>query len=277
MNKHSRWSWLGAVFLALAASSASSAEQMERRDVVSWPEWYLDKNLIDMTPESRFVSQINLQNPGKTPVYVRATVKRIALGDDGQRQITADETGTLRVFPEEMVLPPGGGFSARLIVDTTKLTADAQSYYVRFEDVSQLHLAEQSKSGALAAGFLLAYEAMVAVHRHPKNELNDKDIGFARNAKGQLALVNQSGQHIYLNRGYACPNNTQVLVECSEWPAFPRQTLLPGEAVPLGEPGTATAPAYLGLLAYPVLNSRRQPNRFYKPVPAVNAIAPKTH
>lgn len=277
MNSHSRCFWTFIVLLVLAPSFSARAEQIDRRDVVSWPEWYLDKNLIDMTPESRFVSQINLQNPGKTPIYVRATVKRIGLGENGQRQIATDDTGTLRVFPEEMVLPPGGGFAARLIVDTTKLTADAQSYYVRFEDVSQLHLAEQSTSSALAAGFLLAYEAMVAVHRHPKSELSDKDIIFTRNTKGKLTLVNQSGQHIYLNRGYACPTNTQVLIECSEWPAFPRQTLLPGEAVTLDEPGAGAARAYLGLLAYPVLNSRRQPNRFYKSVPAANAIAPKTH
>lgn len=241
--------------LPLAASAAPPAP------VASGGEWYLDNNVLDMTPANRFIGAVNLTNPGDAPIYIRASVRRLELRD-GKRVQVDDAGGALRVYPEEFVLQPHAGLAARFVADLAKLQGDVQSYMVKFEDVTNVQ-AQNSEQKGLFSGYLLAYDVMIAVHRSPKTDLAAGDLTLTRDAGGKLVLTNRSGQHIYLNRGDACAAAETPLAECKPWPHFPRQTMLAGEALTLDNVTTS----FLGLLAYPGLNSRRVPNRFYLAVP----------
>ena len=249
--------WLMAYAQAPSADPTVTAES---------PEWYIDKNMSDMTPANRFMDAVMIYNPARAPLYVRATVRRLALDSEGARQVTPDSSGVLRVFPEEFVVPAGGVFQARLLADASRLAGTAASFYIKFEDVSSLYASADDSSSAVMSGFQLAYEVMVAVNRSPKAGLKDGDLALHRDSAGGVFAENRTGQHIYLNRGYVCDKAGQQLSECREWAGIPRQSILPGEKV-LVSGGVPSAGAVAGLLAYPMLNSRGVPSRLYVPMP----------
>ena len=220
--------------------------------------WFLESNMVNLDSSNRFIGNLVATNPGKGPIYLRVNVSRIQLVD-GVRKVLPDADGALKAFPQEFVLRPAESFSIRLLADLSKMTNPSQSYYVNVADISNLRPDLQTLKGALVGGYLIAYDAMVSIQRESIDSLTEAHFSLTQATDGMFSLKNLSGQHIYLNRGDACPNANTVLVNCSPVEKFPRQTMLPGE--------TLSFPAFkapvLGMLAYPKLNIRRKASLLY--------------
>jgi len=229
-------------------------------------EWYLESNMLSLDASNRYVGAIVASNSSNAPVYVRATVTQLGL-KEGQRVRSKDEAAVLKVSPTEFVIKPRESFRLRLLADVSKLNGPNASYYVKLEDASLLIAqADPSRSG-MASGFLLAYEALVNINTDAKTNLSEKDFSLKTAQAGKLALTNLSRQHVYLERGNACPDRQTLPVDCAAIADFPKQSLLPGETLLFS---AATLP-YLAILVQPKLNFRIKPDRIYLPMPAQSA------
>jgi len=224
-------------------------------------DWYLESNMLSLDASNRFVSTIAATNPSSSPLYIRATVTQVAL-KDGKRIRQEDAAGVLKISPAEFIIRPRETFRVRLLADPGKLDGASSSYYVKFEDMSQLRPAGDKHSG-LAAGYTLAYEALINVNKESLSSLTEKEFNLFKSTSGKLGLTNASKQHIYLDRGNACPDNKTLPVDCDVIPGFPKQTLLPGETVFF----EASARPVLVVIAQPGLNLRSRPSRVYLPLP----------
>lgn len=225
-------------------------------------DWYLGANMVGLDASNRFVSSIAATSESNEPIYIRASVTRVLL-KDGQRIRAADAEGVLKISPAEFVLRPKETFRVRVFADGHKLGANSGSYYIKFEDVSHVKLANEDKQAGLVGGTLFAYEALVNVNPNSTEELKSKDFSIVSLPSRKLALTNLSKQHIYLERGNACPEAATMLVECDAIADFPRQSMLPGETLffnPVAKP-------YLVMLAQPKLNARTRANRIALSLP----------
>lgn len=227
--------------------------------------WYLESNAISLDPSNRFIGTLTATNPSRSPVYVRVTVQKLDLLNN-KRVRSTDGNSALRAFPAEFMLRPGESFPVRLLVDLENQSSNSQSYYVKLEDVSDVALAQNNAKGSFGAGYLLAYEALVAVHKSPVDKLSREHFSLSLLPSGDFGLTNLSGQHIYLNRGDACPDSRTVLVECAPVIGFPRQTMLPNEMLTIPSFGSPV----LGIIANAKLNARVRSSLIYLQSPRLN-------
>lgn len=215
--------------------------------------WFLSTNMLTLDPSNRFVGSVIATNHSRDPIYVRTTVSRLELRD-GQRVRLPDSTGALLAYPTEFVIQPGSSFTVRILSEPGRLPADAQSYYVRLSDVSNIALAdEKAASGGLRGSYLLAFDTLVAVNRQPSIALTAGQFRLETRPDRTLWLTNLSTHHVYLDQGSSCASPQTYLVDCRAIPGFPRQSMLPGESIPV--PDFATP--HLGLMATAGLDQRR--------------------
>jgi hypothetical protein len=215
--------------------------------------WYLDVNMLSLGPANKYVGRVVARNASDAPVHIQASVRRIELLD-GKRKLIDDTSGVIGVFPQEFVLRPGEAFPVRLIANPAGVPGSAQSYYVRLQDVSKLQALKNGNSAA-AAGFLLAFDTLVAINKDKVLAPEPDQFAVRKRAAGGLEIVNNSGRHVYMNGGAACPGAATVYNDCESLVPFPRQSLLPGEALAVPD---ADAP-FVALLVYPDLDVRRPP------------------
>ena len=243
------------IFLGALAVSAAVLGQTEP----SKPDtWFLQTSMMTLDAGTRFVGGSVVSNTGSAPVYVRTSVEAVSIVG-GERVRAVVPNGALRVYPEEFVLRPGDAFTARLVADPTQMSGDSQSFYVKFSDVSNTHPDSKSSAG-MQNGFLLAFEALVSVNKKTSSKLTSTDFALTREGN-KHALINKSGRHVYLDRGNACPESKPMLVDCKDIPEFPRQSLLPGEAVSFA----AVDDVFLGIMVFAGLNPRDRAEILYIP------------
>ena len=224
-----------------AAELKDSAEKSSN----SSSSWYLEKNYSALSPGNRYFDTIGVINKTNNSLYLRASIARLDLVS-GERVTTADADDVILVSPDEFVVQPGGVFPVRILANPEKQVKDAQSYYIRLTDVSNLKTPDL---GAVAStGFLLAYEVLVTVNKSDLIPLSSAsfELGTDPKKNNSLVLTSKATQHIYLDQGYACPDVKIKLIDCELIIGFPKQSLLPGESVVITYPGPMT---YLGLMA----------------------------
>lgn len=246
---------------ASAATPATSAPTVSKNAGADG-SWFLESNAVSLDPGNRFLGSLTATNPGSGPVFIRVTVERLDLANN-QRVRSSEVNGALKAFPAQFMLRAGQSFPVRLLVDLSKQGEGSQSFYVKLEDVSNTVAETDETKGMVGAAYLLAYEALVSVHKSPLNKLIPAHFALSRQANGAFGLTNLSGQHVYLNRGDACPDAKTLLVNCTSINGFPRQTMLPNETLVI----PAIDAPVLGVLAYPKLNMRSQPSLMYLDVP----------
>lgn len=263
---------LTALLVTIGALSSAAAQTRSDNSVAKGvglgpadDSWFLESNAISLDPSNRFIGSLTATNPGRSPVYVRVTVEKLELKDN-KRVRSVDSQSALRAFPSEFMLRPGESFPVRLLVNLAGQPSNSQSYYVKLEDVSNVALAKNNSSGVVGAAFILAYEAMVSVHKSPIEKLLPEHFSLSRLASGEFGLTNLSGQHIYLNRGDACPDSKTALVECVPVIGFPRQTMLPDEMLKFPR---FDAP-FIGILANAKLNMRVRSSLIHLQTPREN-------
>jgi hypothetical protein len=223
--------------------------------------WFLATSMTSLDVSNRFVGSLAATNASNEPIYIRASVTRVSL-KDGHRIRADDVEGVLKVFPAEFLLRSRETFRVRIFADASKLGNSNASYYIKLEDVSRVKLAIEGKQAGLVSGTLFAYEALVNVNPNATAELSSKDFSLKTLPSQKMALTNLSQQHIYLERGNACPEAATILVECDAIADFPKQSMLPGETLFFN----SVAKPYLVMLAQPKLNARTRANRIALPV-----------
>lgn len=220
--------------------------------------WYLEKNLMTLDADNRFFETVDVVNKSSFPLYLRATLFKMELRA-GTRVVEPEAGEPLLVSPGEFVVQPGTGFPVRIMANPDLQAEDSASYYVRLTDVSSLR-AEGEGSGAVAA-FSLAYDILTVVKKTAYRDILAQDFTLvAGAAEGDFRLVNDSDQHVYLGSGYACVDAQQPLVECEQVLDFPRQSLMPGEAVAVQ---THSSRPFLGILLKENLGANTPQKKLY--------------
>ncbi|WP_153013064.1 hypothetical protein [Pseudacidovorax intermedius] len=241
-------------------SFANSENKYEKPET-----WYLQTIMMNLDAKNRFIGTLVIHNTSNAPIYVKSSAEQV-LVVDGKRERRPVQNGALQVYPEEFVLAPGNAFTARVVADPHKMTADSQSYYVKFVDISNIRADEQQRR-SMQSAYLLGFEALVTVNRRAFPPLATDQFQLQPTASG-YTLTNDSGHHIYLDQGGLCPASKPELVRCKPLPEFPKQSMLPGETVPLSLKSLSPAPGDLiGVLAYDGLNQGDRAAVLYLPMP----------
>lgn len=253
------------IFLILIGLFHQSSYAANFQDVVKPDTWSLQTSTMGLDSKNRFVGSLVVNNSATAPVYVRASAEQVII-HDGKRERRPVKDGALQVSPDEFFLAPGSAFTARIVADPQKMTADSQSYYVKFVDISNVKADEQQRR-AMQSAYLLGFEALVTVNRRAFPPLATGQFQLQPTASG-YTLTNDSGHHIYLDQGGLCPASKPELVRCKPLPEFPKQSMLPGETVPLSLKNLSPAPGDLiGVLAYDGLNQGDRAAVLYLPMP----------
>ncbi len=246
-------------FLALALPWAPAGAQPQPQ-----PAWSLSSNMVVLAPSNRFTTALVVTNPADRPLYVRTAVHALAV-EDGRRQRRPETAGALRIYPAEFVVRPGGAVTVRLLADAGRLDGPGnQSFYATLTDVSRT--VASGEDGGVAQGISLAYDVLVSVNRQPAARLPADAFTLAGGDGGAsrpLRLSNRSGQHVMLNGGYRCADDQQALKDCQAIPAFPRQSMLPGETLDIPD---VQAP-FLGLWLFPSLDTTGRSQALFIPRP----------
>ena len=246
--------------LPAVAQSQSSLREEPKPDT-----WYLENSMVGLDAAGRFVSGLIVSNPGTATVYVRTSLESVSVVDNIRKRSPAE--GVLRVYPEEFVLRPGDSFTARLVADPSKISTEAQSFYVKFADISNTK-PDAKASGGFQNAYLLAFEALVTVNKTAVPKLGPEQFALGRDGS-DYTLKNLSGHHLYLDRGGLCPASKPLMVECKAFVNFPRQTFMPNETVKFSvspDDVSDTTSPYVGILVYSGLNQRDRTTSIYLPV-----------
>jgi P pilus assembly chaperone PapD len=228
--------------------------------VLAQQAWYLESSTMLLEPANRYVATVVATNPTQQPIYVRTSVTALRV-QDGRRERAPDAEQVISVYPAELVLHPGSSFALRVVADARKLKDAGQSFYVKLRDVSQA--VADGQGSAMMSSTLLAHEVLVAVSPRNTTALNAGVLELRRDGEGLWALVNRSGQHVYVQGGHACEDNRRALNTCTRIDAFPRQSVLVDEAIRIPAP---QAP-YLGVLLQPSLHAQSRPQALFVSVP----------
>jgi hypothetical protein len=218
---------------SLAVAALLTASILGTTASAQGSSWQVEPYMLSLTAGSRYVATATAQNTSSEPIYVRANVMPVLLDADGRR-VRAEDDGAISVFPSEFVLRPNSTFRVRLVANPARgnLALPTQSYYVRFQDVSSIAAEGQQRS--VHTAFSYSFETLVSVVRDVRSLSAAATVELVPDAraKGGMALVNNTGRHIYLDSGQACVE-ARAAQECSKLEPFPRQSLLPGEKVAL--------------------------------------------
>lgn len=240
-----RWVWA-----AMCLPASALAQQA----------WYMESSTLLLEPSNRYVTTVVATNPTSQPIYLRASTTALRT-KEGRRERAPDSEQVLSVYPAEFVLHPNSSFAVRVVADARKLNGVNQSFYVKLRDIS--HLAAEGTGSAMAASTVLAHEVLVAVGARNAVGLTPEMFDVGRDAQGQWRLKNRSGQHVFLQGGYACQDARQTLDRCRKLSGFPRQSALMDEETRIPAPNAA----YLGVLLLPSLGPQSQPQALFVQVP----------
>lgn len=269
------------VLLAFSqAQFAAELKDSKSKSTESSSAWYLEKNYAALSSENRYFDTVAAINKTANILYLRASVARLDLVD-GKRKTTPDTDEVILVSPDEFVVQPGESFPIRILANPEKQAKDAQSYYIRLTDVSNLKVPELG--AANSTGFLLAYEILTTVNKSDLTPPSSSSFTLQGDlSKKTLLLTSKASQHMFLDQGYACPEVRKKLIDCELILGFPKQSLLPGESVVISYPGPLE---YLGLMAGSDLSFKIGVNVIYiknnnasvvAPSPVASTLSPST-
>ncbi|NKB99883.1 MAG: hypothetical protein GKR90_15485 [Pseudomonadales bacterium] len=196
----------------------------------TWASMELSNVIFHFEPGEASREDVEIFNPGDTPMYVQIEPKRVlspGAETEDRAPITDPREAGLLVTPNKLVIPPGGTKVVRMV----KLGSSAEERVYRIGAKPVVDGIESESSGLK---ILIGYEILAIVY--PDNPKSDLQVERA----GERMLFRNTGNaNVLLREGYQCETPDLEKEECEQ---LPGKRLYPGNTweleLPLNTPVT---------------------------------------